>query len=83
MTTAATYKRPPAGRKYIEAANAADQAKREAARDRAAEFTDVIRTVQKLPCTAHNGKFKHFLDNELICAHCNELAITILERQHQ
>ena len=37
MTTAATYKRPPAGRKYYDAAQAQDQARREADRARAAE----------------------------------------------
>ena len=81
MTTT-DYRRPTAGRKYIEALEANDQAAREAARNQAREYSDVIHAVQKLRCPEHGGRFKHLLNNELICAHCGDLAITILERQH-
>lgn len=77
MTT--TYRLPPAGRKYIEAANQADQTAREAARAQAAEFSDVIHATQKLQCPANDGKFKHFLNNDLICARCDQTAYAILK----
>lgn len=80
MTTSTTY-RPRAGRKYIDAAERADQAAREAARARAAEYTDVIRACQAIRCPAQNSRFNHYLNNDLTCCRCDQTAATILERQ--
>lgn len=83
MTAETTYRRPPAGRKYITAAERADQAAREAARARAAEYTDVIRACQAIRCPAQNSRFNHYLNNDLTCCRCDTDAATILERQYQ
>lgn len=83
MTAETTYRRPPAGRKYITAAERADQAAREAARKRASEYTDVIRAAQALRCPAQGARFNHYLNNDLTCCRCNTDAATILERQYR
>ena len=83
MTTETTYRRPPAGRKYITAAERADQAAREAARKRASEYTDVIRAAQALRCPAQGARFNHYLNNDLTCCRCDQTAADILERQYR
>ena len=83
MTTETTYRRPRAGRNYLDAAERADQRAREAARARAAEYTDVIRACQAIRCPAYDARFNHYLNNDLTCCRCNTDAATILERQYQ
>ena len=82
MPTSTTY-RPRAGRNYLDAAERADQQAREAARARAAEYTDVIRACQSIRCPAQNSRFNHFLNNDLTCCRCDHTAATIVERQYQ
>lgn len=83
MTAETTYRRPHARRNYLDAAERADQRAREAARTRAAEYTDVIRACQAIRCPAQNSRFNHFLNNDLTCCRCNTSAATILERQYR
>lgn len=82
MPTSTPY-RPRAGRNYLDAAERADQQAREAARARAAEYTDVIRACQAIRCPAQNSRFNHFLNNDLTCCRCDQTAADILERQYR
>lgn len=78
VTTATDYRLPRPGRKYIDATERADQKARQAQLNRAKQHIDVIRAAETITCTT-DPRFKHLLNNDLICARCNTPALTILE----
>lgn len=53
-------------------------ANRLAQREYAATHTETIRAAQAIHCTAHEGRWNHFLDNSLTCARCGLTAHAIL-----